>query len=158
MSLLERVVVPVADERDAVATVTALSRHLDDVQSVVAVHVIEKGGGVADKAPMAKRKADAAEILAAVESRLGDAVTVETRVAFGTNVADTIVETALDADATAIAFCPRGGNRLVRFLSGDTAARLVSAPALPVVSLTAGRDTRSPPDARTRESDTEVSE
>jgi nucleotide-binding universal stress UspA family protein len=156
MSLLERVVVTVADERDAVATATALSRHLDEVQSVVAVHVIEKGGGVADKAPMAKRRADAAEILATFESRLTDAVAVETRVAFGTNVADTVVETALDADATAIAFCPRGGNRLLRFLSGDTAARLVTAPVLPVVSLTAGSDALSS-EPRTRDSDTEVS-
>jgi nucleotide-binding universal stress UspA family protein len=157
MSLLERVVVPVANETDSVATATALSRYLDDVQSVVAVHVIEKGGGVADKAPMEKRQTDAAEILSVVESRLGDAVTVETRVAFGTNVADTIVETALDADATAIAFCPRGGSRLARFLSGDTAARLVTAPTLPVVSLTGERGSGSPPEDRARDGDTEIS-
>lgn len=156
MALLERVVVPIADERDSVATSAALSPYLDDIHHVTAVHVIEKGGGVVDKAPMEKRRTDAAELLAVVESRLDDEVAVETRIEFGTNVAETIVETALDADASAIAFRPRGGSRLMRLLSGDTAARLVTDPELPVVSLTAESGTRSSPNSRTRDNGTEV--
>ncbi len=145
MTLLERVVVPVADEQDSRATAAAVSRQLDGVESVVAVHVVEKGGGAVDKAPVEQRRADAAAFLSVVESRLDDRVTVETRVAFGTDVAETVVETALDAEATAIAFRPRGGSRLVRFLSGDTAARLVTDPELPVVSLGAGNAVGSAP-------------
>jgi nucleotide-binding universal stress UspA family protein len=136
VSLLGHLLVPVADDGDAGATADALNPHLDVVGRVTLVHVLQKGGGVADKAPVAKRRADAKAFLSVVESRLGDeAVTIGRRVEFGTNVADTIVETATDVDATAIAFHPRGGNRLVRWLSGDTAVRLVSAPEFPVLSL-----------------------
>jgi nucleotide-binding universal stress UspA family protein len=157
MALLERVVVPVASEDDAVATVTALSPYLDSVQCLIVVHVIEKGGGVVDKAPLAKRRADATAFLATVESGLDAEVTIETRIEFGTNVAETIVETALDASATAIAFRPRGGNRLARLLSGDVAARLVADSELPVVSLNAERGPGLSPGRRTRDHDTEVS-
>jgi nucleotide-binding universal stress UspA family protein len=157
MALLERVVVPVADEEDVISTTAALSPYLGGIQHIIVVHVIEKGGGAVDKAPMEKRRADASAFLSTVESRLDDEVTVETRIEFGTGIAETIVETALDASATAIAFRPRGGSRLVRFLSGDTAARLVADPELPVVSLhTASRDVASPT-GQTRENDSEVS-
>jgi len=156
MALLERVVVPVADAGDAAATATALSPHLEDVRRVTVVHVVEKGGGAVDKAPMEKRLADASAFLSTVESRLDDEVAVETRVEFGTDVAETVVETAHDADATAIAFRPRGGSRLLRLLSGDTAARLVTDPELPVVSLHAGDGRRPDPGGRTRGNDAEV--
>jgi nucleotide-binding universal stress UspA family protein len=146
MGLLERVVVPVADGRDAAATATALSQCLDEVRHVTVLHVVEKGGGVVDKAPMERRLTDATGFLSTVESGLGDEVTVETRVEFGTDVAETIVETALDAGATAIAFRPRGGSRLVRLLSGDTAIRLVTDAELPVVSLHPADGTRSSPE------------
>jgi nucleotide-binding universal stress UspA family protein len=135
MALLDHPVVPVADPADAAATATALSQHLDGARRITALHVVEKGGGAIDKAPMARRVADAEAFLSTVEARLADEVPVATRVEFGTSVADTIVATALDVGATAIAFRPRGGSRLVRFLSGDTASRLLSEPALPVVSL-----------------------
>lgn len=135
MTLLERVVVPVANEADAVATAAALGPYTDDIRHLTLLHVVEKGGGTADKAPMEKRRTDAAAFLASAESLLGDEVAVETRIEFGTSVPETIVETALDAGASAIAFAPRGGNRLVRFLSGDTAARLVTESDVPVVSL-----------------------
>jgi nucleotide-binding universal stress UspA family protein len=142
MPLLDHPVVPVADRTDAVATATALSRHLDGIRRVTAVHVVEKGGGAIDKAPMARRVADANAFLSTVESRLADEVPVETRVEFGTDVADTVVATGLDVGATAIAFRPRGGNRLVRFLSGDTASRLLNGSELPIVSLPVESDTR----------------
>lgn len=135
MELLGRIVVPVADVDDAVATAAALSPYLDRVRHITAVHVIEKGGGVVDKAPIEKRRADAAVLLSTFEDRLNGAVTVDTRVAFGTDVVDTIVETALDVDAAAVVFHPRGGSRLTRLLSGDTAGRLVTGATLPIVSL-----------------------
>ncbi|WP_276259365.1 universal stress protein [Haloglomus litoreum] len=137
MTLLGHPLVPVADAADAAATAAALERRLDGTRRITVLHVVEKGGGAVDKAPMARRVADADAFLSTVERRLGDAVPVETRVEFGRNVADTIVATALDVDATAIAFRPRGGSRLVRFLSGDTASRLLTGLELPVVSLPA---------------------
>jgi len=158
MSLLDHVVVPVADETDAAVTTTALASHMSDIQRVTVVHVIEKGGGVVDKAPMEKRQADAGEFLSAVESRLGDEVVVERRLEFGTNVAETIIDVALNVSATAIAFRPRGGNRLARLLSGDTAARLVTNPKLPVVSLHAVDEARLSANDRKRASGTEVAE
>jgi nucleotide-binding universal stress UspA family protein len=156
MSLLDHVVVPVADETDAAETATALTPHLSTIQRITVMHVIEKGVGVVDKAPMEKRQADAGEFLSAVESRLGDEVVVDRRLEFGTNIAETIVDVALDVSATAIAFRPRGGTRLARVLSGDTAARLVTAPKLPVVSLHAVGEARLPPDDRKRVGGTEV--
>lgn len=135
MSLLRRVLVPIASEADARATAAALRPHLDGIERVVAVHVVEKGGGTIDKAPLEKRQADAEEYLAAVEDELGDAVTVETRVAYGTDVVEAIFDVAAGVDATAVAFRPRGGSRLARLLSGDTTARLATDPTVPTVSL-----------------------
>ncbi|UIP00692.1 hypothetical protein Hbl1158_04855 [Halobaculum sp. CBA1158] len=84
---------------------------------------------------MAKRRSDAEEFLEIVESSLPGDVTVNTRIAFGTDIVETIFEESRAVDATAVAFRPRGGSRIVRFLAGDTANKLVTDPALPVVSL-----------------------
>ncbi|MFW5918131.1 MAG: universal stress protein [Haloferacaceae archaeon] len=135
MSMLDHVVVPVASEDDAETTCAALEPYLDEIERVTAIHVIEKAGGAVDKAPIGKRREDAAEYLALVEARIGDSVALDTRTAFGTDVVETIFREAIEVDATAIAFAPRGGSRLVRLLSGDTATRLVTDPDLPVVSL-----------------------
>ena len=139
MSLLDRAVVPVATVEDADSTCSALEPHLEDVSSVLAVHVIEKGGGSVDKAPLAKRQADAEEVLERVEDALGDAVAVETKTVYGTDVVEALFETAEDADATAIVFVPRSGGRIVRLLSGDTAMRLVTEGTVPVVALPRNR-------------------
>jgi nucleotide-binding universal stress UspA family protein len=135
MTLLEHVLLPVASEADAAATCAALEPYLGEVDRVTAIHVIEKGGGAPDKAPMEKRKEDAATFLAVVESRLGDRVDVATRTAFGTDVVETLFEAVTEAEATAVAFQPRGGSRIVRLLTGDTASDLVTEPRIPVVSL-----------------------
>ena len=135
VTLLEHVLLPVASESDAEATAAALEPYLEEVQRVTAVHVIEKAGGAMDKAPLEKRREDAAEFLAVVESRLGDRVAVDTRTAFGTDVVETLFDEAADAGVTAVAFRPRGGSRIVRLLSGDTTSALVTDPAVPVVSL-----------------------
>ncbi|WP_435360370.1 universal stress protein [Haloarchaeobius sp. DFWS5] len=144
MPLLERIVVPVANDTDASATAAALSRYLDEVDHLTVAHVIAKGGGAVDKAPMEKRQADANQFLSSVESRFADGTTVDTRIEFGTSVAETIVETALDVDATAIVFRPRGGNRLVRFLSGDTGVRIAAEADVPVVSIRSLDPSNSP--------------
>lgn len=141
MTILQRVVVPVATEDDAKTTCNALLPYLDEVESVIAIHVIEKAGGGIDKAPLEKRREDAAETLAIAEQLLGDQVNVETRTAFGTDVVETLFDEAQDADATAVAFRPRGGSRLVQLLAGDTASKLVTDPRLPVVSLPSPEDT-----------------
>lgn len=135
MAPFQHIVVPVASEEDAIATCAALRPYLDSIERITVVHVIEKGGGSIDKAPMEKRRADAAEFLAIVEARLGDEATIDRRTEFGTDVVETIVETGLDTGATAIAFRPRGGSRILRLLSGDTATCLVTDPKLPVISL-----------------------
>lgn len=135
MTLLDHVVVPIASAEDAEVTCAALQPYLEEIERVTAVHIIEKAGGAIDKAPVAKRREDAAEFLAIVDATLGGEVAVDTRTAFGTDVVETVFAESLDAGATAIAFCPRGGSRIVQVLSGDTANRLTTDPDLPVVSL-----------------------
>jgi nucleotide-binding universal stress UspA family protein len=135
MSILQRIVVPVATHEDAQQTCRALEPYLEEVETVLAVHVIEKGGGSPDKAPLEKREEDAEEILGIVENRLGDETAVDTRVVYDTDVVDGIFDAATDADATAVAFVAREGGRLVRLLTGDTAARIVSEAPIPVVAL-----------------------
>ncbi|MGQ4555446.1 universal stress protein [Halobellus sp. GM3] len=135
MAIFDHVLVPIASEEDAVATSEALRPYLVEIERVTALHVIEKGGGTVDKAPIGKRREDAAEFLAIVDSRLGGDVAVDTRTGFGTSVVETIFDEATDAGATAVAFRPRGGSRIVRLLSGDTATRLVLDPGVPVVAL-----------------------
>ncbi len=135
MALLDHVLLPVADEADARATCDTLRPHVDRVQRLTALHVIEKGGGTIDKAPLEKRREDAAACLAVVEAALASEVAVDTRTAFGTDVVETIFDEAASVGATAVVVRPRGGSRLVQFLAGDTAVKLVTDPAVPVISL-----------------------
>lgn len=135
MSLLRTVVVPIASEEDARATAAALGPHFEEIERVVVLHVIEKGGGVVDKAPLEKRQSDAESFLDVAEAELGDDVAVDTRIAYGTDVVETIFDVATEEEATAVAFRPRGGSRIVRLLSGDTTARLATEPSVPTVSL-----------------------
>lgn len=135
MTLLQRVVVPVATEEDAAETCAALSPYVGEIEDVVAVHVIEKAGGGIDKAPLEKRQEDAEDILDVVEDALADDVSVERDTAYGTDVVETLLAEADRHDATAVAFVAREGSRLVRLLSGDTSIRLVTEATLPVVAL-----------------------
>jgi hypothetical protein len=48
--LLAHVLLPVANEEDALATATALEPYRPE--RVTALHVVEKGGGVPDKTPV----------------------------------------------------------------------------------------------------------
>ncbi len=135
--LFDHVVIPVASEEDAIATCASLDPYLDGIERVTAVHVIEKAGGAPDKAPLEKRREDAAEFLAVVDSRLGQSVAVDSRIVYGTDVVERLFEVADDVGASTLAFRARGGSRIVRLLTGDTATRLVTDPPIPVVSLPA---------------------
>ncbi|WP_336022957.1 universal stress protein [Halobellus salinisoli] len=140
MTILDHVLLPIASEEDAISTCEAIEPHLSNVGRVTAIHVIEKAEGAIDKAPIGKRREDAAAFLSVVEERIGDEVVVETRTVFGRSVVEAIFDTATEVDATAVAFRPRGGNRIARLLAGDTATNIVTNPAVPVVSLPLRRD------------------
>lgn len=135
MTLLEDVLVPVASEADARASCDAIRPYASDVDRVTALHVIEKAGGAIDKAPMEKRRAEATDFLSTVETELGESIAVETEIGYGTDVVETIFDRALAIGVESVVFCPRGGSRIVRLLTGDTATGLVTDPPVPVVSL-----------------------
>lgn len=134
-SLTDTVVVPVADEADARATAAAMSAY--DVGHVTVVHVVEKGEGVPDKTPVEQSEAVAADAFAAFKETFPDAAT---ETVYRRDVVAGIDAVADAIDASAIVFCPRGGSRLAKFLSGDRSLRLISEADRPVVSLPAGGD------------------
>lgn len=136
-SLFQRVVVPVATADDAESTTAALAPYVDGAGgTVVAVHVIEKAGGAPDKASVEHRERLAEDVFDVVTERLRDTdVAIETRVLFGTDVAETIIDAAHEEDASAIVFTPRGGSRWVKLLSGDVTHGLVGVSDRPILVL-----------------------
>ncbi len=135
MALFEHLLIPIATDSDAESTCAALEPYLDSVEQITAIHVIEKGGGTMDKAPLGKRKEDGERLLSEVESTLSESVSVDTSIAYGTDLVETIFDAAVTADADAVAFRARGGSRITRLLSGSTTSKLVTDPVVPVVSL-----------------------
>ncbi|MUV61410.1 universal stress protein [Halobacterium sp. CBA1126] len=137
--LLETVVVPVASEADAETTMRAVLPRVSDAGgSIIAVHVVEKGGGAMDKAGVKQRELYAEDIFAVVEDACADAgVACETDLRFDEDVADGIFAAARDHGASAVAFTPRESNRWLDLLTGDNARDLVKRAELPVVVLPA---------------------
>ncbi|MDG5762069.1 universal stress protein, partial [Natronococcus sp. A-GB1] len=66
----QHVLVPIAEEKDARTTCNSLQPYLEGTERVTAVHVIEKGSGAPDKAPLEKRREDASDSLATVDAIL----------------------------------------------------------------------------------------
>ncbi|MDS0301019.1 universal stress protein [Halogeometricum sp. S1BR25-6] len=60
---------------------------------------------------------------------------IETRIAFGTDIAESILDVAKEIDATSIVFVPRGSGILARRLSGDVEHKLTTKSDRPVVAL-----------------------
>ncbi|MFP9191056.1 universal stress protein [Natronosalvus vescus] len=135
MVYFSHILIPVVTEADARATCAALEPYLDEIERVTAVHIIEKAGGAPDKAPLEKRREDAADFLAIVDSELSHAVAVDTKTVFSTDIVSALFSEATDAGADAIAFRARGGSRIKRILAGDIATKIVTDPSVPVVSL-----------------------
>jgi len=129
-NLLAHALLPVANEDDALATAKALEPY--DPERVTALHVVEKGEGVPDKTPVEQSEELAAESYAAVRSVFPDA---DEHTAYGRDVAEEIFDAVDAVDATAIVYRARGGNRLMRFLSGDLSSELVTDAPVPVVAL-----------------------
>jgi nucleotide-binding universal stress UspA family protein len=128
--LLAHVVLPVANEEDALATATALEPY--QPTQVTTLHVVEKGDGVPDKTPVEESEQRADECYAAVRTVFPDAADYT---AYARDVVDAIFETAEELDASAIVYRARGGNRIVQLLSGDPALKLVTNADRPVIAL-----------------------
>ena len=133
--VLDHVLLPVANEADALATATALKPY--GPTRVTALHVVEKGEGVPDKTPVEQSKQLAEESYAAVRSVFPDA---DDHTAYGRDIAETIFDAADEVDASAIAYRARSGGRLVKFLSGDLSLQLVTEAERPVIALPRGED------------------
>lgn len=128
--LLDHVLLPVANEEDALATARALEPY--DPERVTALHVVEKGGGVPDKTPVEQSEELAAESYAAVRTVFPDA---DEHTAYSRDIVAAIFDAAEAIDASAVAYRSRGGNRLMQFLSGDISLKLVTKAPLPVIAL-----------------------
>jgi len=129
-NLVGHVLLPVANEKDALATAQALDPY--GPERVTALHVVEKGGGAPDKTPVEQSEEMAAESYAAVRSVFPEA---DEHTAYARDVAGAIFDAVDEVGASAIAYRSRDGNRLLQFLSGDLSLELVTKSHVPVIAL-----------------------
>jgi nucleotide-binding universal stress UspA family protein len=130
MQFTEHVLVPVADREDARATAQALEPY--EFDRITVLHVVEKGEGVPDKTPVEQSEQVAAEAFDAFGETFPD---IETEMTYRRDVVEGITEAADEVDASAIVFRPRGGARIVRWLTGNRSLRLITEADRPVVSV-----------------------
>ncbi|NGM69404.1 universal stress protein [Natronolimnobius sp. AArcel1] len=136
-SLLHRVIVPVANEDDARATCGAICSHFDDdATTLYVVHIIEKGSGAPDKAPLEARQEQAQQIFAIAEDTFEETeYDLVTDLRYATNITDEIIAAVEERDATAITFIPRPSGTFTRLLTGNKTKKLVSTNSVPVIVL-----------------------
>ena len=134
-SLTTHLLVPVANEEDARATARILDSYEFDRVSVV--HVVERRQGGPDAIPPEQAEQQAREAFAAFCEVIPSA---ETELTADSDVVAAVVDVAAEVEASAVAFRPRGGSRIVQFLSGDTALRLINESDRPVIALPEASD------------------
>ncbi|WP_135827232.1 universal stress protein [Halorussus ruber] len=137
-AMFTRIVIPVASVLDARRTCTAVLPHLDRENSTAhIVHVIEKTRGAPDKASVEQREQYADRIFdTTIETFVNrDFSAFETHLCYGSDVAETILETCETVDATAVVFVTRNTSRWKRFLTGDTALQLITESQVPTIVL-----------------------
>jgi len=134
--LLTRILVPIANEDDVRATSKAIKHHVDIGVELYAIHVIEKGAGAPDKAPLEARQKQAQAIFDVLENEFAETdYELTTEVRYARSVVNEIILAAEEHDATSIAFTPRLGSRVAKFLSGNKTRKLVTTNHVPVIVL-----------------------
>lgn len=133
--LFERVLLPVADDDDAIATCTAAKPYLNATAAeIIALHVTS-GNETANDDESARTSSESEERIATVfrDADFAADVSVTTKPADGVDVVEVISDYAENHDVTAIGVRPRPKNRLVRLFSSDRTKTLVSSTDLPIV-------------------------
>lgn len=131
--LLKRPVVPVAGPDDAAATYEALVAHGDPAACrPLVIHVLPADAADAET-ERARESIERFESLAAV-----DGMAIDTDIPRGDSIAETIIETADAAGASAIVFCSRGGSAWFDLLVGGIRTSLLVKTKHPVVMLPLG--------------------
>lgn len=132
--LLTHLLVPIANEDDVTATCRGLESYVgDETATITVVHVIEKGGGDIDKAPIEAREQQAERVFEIVGDHFADGPQVRRERRYGTDVIDEIVAAADEFDVSAIGFTPRSESRIRELLAGDPASRLLTESHHPVI-------------------------
>ena len=138
-SLLSNVLIPVASEEDAATTMRAVLPRLDpeDAKGTL-LFVVEKAGGALDKASVEQQESYATDVFEAAADVVTDAnrsAAFDSEVAYGSDVAQAIIDAAHEIDATAIVFTPRHRSRWRELLTGDVARDLIEESDVPVITL-----------------------
>lgn len=134
--LFGTIMVPIADPEDARQTARSIQAYLGTDSEVIVTHVVPKGEGVPDKASVEQREEFAEESYEAFIDELGAGAEQLTPLTlYGRDIAETIVDGARDAGATAIVFTPRGASRWMKLLTGSVTEDLVSNTDIPVLVL-----------------------
>lgn len=139
--LIDNVLVPIADEEDASQTAESLATWFQEEDAeqntrITLLHVVEKGGGQIDKAPLPAATERGEKSLAVGRTLLENrGYHVETELRYGSDVVETIIGTARELDATALLFRPRAYSVLHRLLNGDTTGKLVRNSPCPAIVL-----------------------
>lgn len=134
--IFESVMIPIANPDDARETARAVRAYLDDDSELVVAHVVEKGEGVPDKAPVRQREQFAEKSYETFVDELQGAVDEITPVTlYGRNVGKTVLDGAQRAGVSAIVFTPRGAGRLTKLVTGSVTEELIRRADMPVLVL-----------------------
>jgi hypothetical protein len=127
--LMDHLLVPVANVEDPIGTGRAVSEYSTNTGTVL--RVVEKGERVPDKTPVEQSETIAEESFAAFREEVSP---IEEKIIYWRDVIAGINDIAADVDAPSIGYQPRGGSRIIQYLSGDKSLRLITEAKLPVIA------------------------